>query len=165
MTELSSDGNPIPAPIHASDLEQQAPNRQFARCWNLRSQKISFANIPTVMGIVNVTPDSFSDGGRFVDPAIAVEHALALAEHGAGILDVGGESTRPYSAPVDAEEEIARIEPVIAGIVKQTNVPVSIDTSKASVAQAAIDAGAQIINDVIKAAITNLQKNKIIAPR
>ncbi len=100
------------------------------------------------MGIVNVTPDSFSDGGQFKGSADAVEHALMLAEQGASILDVGGESTRPYSDPVDAEEERKRVVPVIKQIATQTNVPISIDTSKSVVAQAALDAGAEIINDV-----------------
>lgn len=100
------------------------------------------------MGIVNATPDSFSDGGQFREPSAAIDHALMLAEQGASILDVGGESTRPYSTPVDAQEEIARTIPVISGIVAQSTIPISIDTSKASVARAAIDAGAQIINDV-----------------
>jgi dihydropteroate synthase len=101
-----------------------------------------------VMGIVNVTPDSFSDGGEHVDPARAVEHALQLVEQGAGILDIGGESTRPYSTPVEANEEARRVLPVITAVAAQTRIPISIDTSKPRVAQAALDAGAQIINDI-----------------
>ena len=100
------------------------------------------------MGIVNVTPDSFSDGGKFFDPGPAIDHALQLAADGASILDVGGESTRPYSQPVDEAEELRRILPVVRGIAARTTVPISIDTSKATVARAAIDAGAEIINDV-----------------
>jgi dihydropteroate synthase len=100
------------------------------------------------MGVVNVTPDSFSDGGRYLDPAAAVDHALQLAAEGADVLDVGGESTRPGSTPVTADEEARRVLPVVQALCRQTSVPVSIDTSKAAVAQAAIDAGAQIINDV-----------------
>lgn len=100
------------------------------------------------MGIVNVTPDSFSDGGKFFDASRAVEHALALVEQGADILDIGGESTRPYSEPVPVEEEIRRVVPVIERLVYETRVPISIDTSKAAVARAAIAAGAEIINDI-----------------
>ena len=100
------------------------------------------------MGIVNVTPDSFSDGGDFFKPERAVEHALRLVQEGADLLDIGGESTRPYSAPVDAPEELRRVAPVIEGLARQTDVPISIDTSKASVARAALDLGAQVINDV-----------------
>jgi dihydropteroate synthase len=100
------------------------------------------------MGIVNVTPDSFSDGGRFAEPQAAIDHALKLAAEGADILDVGGESTRPYSTPVEAEEELRRVIPVVRGICRQTDVPVSIDTSKADVARQAVDCGAEIVNDV-----------------
>ena len=100
------------------------------------------------MGIVNVTPDSFSDGGRFVDAGAAVDYALQLAADGADILDIGGESTRPYSEPVAAEEELRRVLPVIERISRRVDIPISIDTSKAFVAQAALENGAQIINDV-----------------
>jgi dihydropteroate synthase len=100
------------------------------------------------MGIINVTPDSFSDGGQFFEPARAVDHALQLAQEGADILDIGGESTRPYSQSVDADQQWRRVKPVIQQLVDQTKVPISIDTSKASVARAAVDAGAEIINDV-----------------
>lgn len=100
------------------------------------------------MGIVNVTPDSFSDGGQFSTDGAAIEHGLKLAGQGASILDVGGESTRPYSTAVDTEEEIRRVVPVIKAIASQIRIPISIDTSKAAVALAAIDAGAEIINDV-----------------
>ncbi len=101
-----------------------------------------------IAGIVNVTPDSFSDGGRFVDPAKAIAHALKLVDEGADLLDVGGESTRPGAEAVDASEEIARIVPVIEGIAKATAVPISVDTSKPEVMRAAVAAGAGIINDV-----------------
>lgn len=103
---------------------------------------------PLVMGIVNVTPDSFSDGGRFLDASAAVDHALQLAADGADILDIGGESTRPYSEPVSAEDELRRVLPVVEQLTKHARVPVSIDTSKSLVARAAINAGAEIINDV-----------------
>lgn len=100
------------------------------------------------MGIVNVTPDSFSDGGRYLDADRAVTHARSLVDEGAGILDIGGESTRPGAAPVDAEEELARVLPVIERLVGECDTPISIDTSKASVARAALAAGATIVNDV-----------------
>ncbi len=101
-----------------------------------------------IMGIVNVTPDSFSDGGRFLDPDVAVAHGIELAEQGADVLDVGGESTRPGAAPVPADEELRRVVPVVERIAAATTVPVSIDTTKAAVARAALDAGATIVNDV-----------------
>lgn len=100
------------------------------------------------MGIVNVTPDSFSDGGRYFAPDAAIRHALQLAADGADLLDIGGESTRPYSQPVPAEEELRRVVPVIERLAGQLAIPLSIDTSKASVARAAIAAGAEIINDI-----------------
>jgi dihydropteroate synthase len=100
-----------------------------------------------LMGVVNVTPDSFSDGGRFLDAQAAVEHGRGLAAEGADILDVGGESTRPGAQAVEAEEELARVEPVVAALASGGH-SVSIDTSKVAVAAAALDAGAQIVNDV-----------------
>ncbi|MGH9400346.1 MAG: dihydropteroate synthase, partial [Thermoanaerobaculia bacterium] len=107
---------------------------------------------PVVMGVVNVTPDSFSDGGLAFDTQAAAERALALFEDGAALVDVGGESTRPSSygpaREVPAEEEIRRVVPVIAAIRRQTSRPVSVDTRKAAVARAALDAGADCVNDV-----------------
>lgn len=100
------------------------------------------------MGILNVTPDSFFDGGRFVDPEAAVSHAVRLAEEGADLLDIGAESTRPGSNSIDEEEERRRLIPVVAAVAKAVTIPISVDTSKAAVAQAAIDAGAVIVNDV-----------------
>ncbi|MEX0866712.1 MAG: dihydropteroate synthase [Pirellulales bacterium] len=100
------------------------------------------------MGIVNVTPDSFSDGGAFHEPSRAIEHARRLIAAGADVVDVGGESTRPYSDPVSEQEELDRVLPVIEAIAAESDVPISIDTSKAGVARAAIAAGAEIINDV-----------------
>ncbi len=104
---------------------------------------------PLVMGILNVTPDSFSDGGRFVDPAVAIARAAEMTQQGADILDIGAESTRPYggSKPVGGDEELARLMPVLPEIVK-LGVPVSIDTVKSSVARWALDHGAAIANDV-----------------
>jgi len=103
---------------------------------------------PRIAGIVNVTPDSFSDGGRLVDPKVAIEHGLKLVAEGADLLDVGGESTRPGAEAVDAATEIARVVPVIEGLVAQTRVPISVDTSKADVMRAAVAAGAGLVNDV-----------------
>jgi dihydropteroate synthase len=100
------------------------------------------------MGVVNVTPDSFSDGGRFRASGAAVEHGLALAAAGADILDVGGESTRPGADPVSAEEELDRVLPVVEGLAARSDVPLSIDTTKLEVARAALAAGASIVNDV-----------------
>lgn len=101
-----------------------------------------------IMGVVNVTPDSFSDGGRWYDATAAIEQGLRLAAEGAAILDVGGESTRPGSEGVSAEEEIRRVLPVIEGLAKGCRAVLSIDTSKAAVARAAIDAGAAVVNDI-----------------
>ncbi|MBL8862111.1 MAG: dihydropteroate synthase [Planctomycetes bacterium] len=103
---------------------------------------------PRIQGVVNVTPDSFSDGGRCFDPARAIEHGLALAAEGADFLDVGAESTRPGATPVSVEEELARAIPVVAGLARQVAIPISIDTTKAAVARAALAAGARIVNDV-----------------
>ena len=103
---------------------------------------------PQVMGIVNVTPDSFSDGGAHVDVDSAVAHGLRLAAEGADLLDVGGESTRPGAAAVTLEDEIARVVPVIERLVRETSLPVSVDTSKPAVMRAAVAAGAGMINDV-----------------
>ncbi len=102
-----------------------------------------------MVGVLNVTPDSFSDGGRFLDPGAAVEHALRMASEGADLVDVGGESTRPGAPRVPEEEELARVIPVLQALARSRfPVPVSIDTSKAAVARAALDAGASLVNDV-----------------
>jgi len=115
----------------------------------LRSGVLSMSEgAPLIMGILNVTPDSFSDGGRYLEPSAAVARALQMAAEGAAIIDVGGESTRPGAAPVGAAEEQARVLPVISAVSRETPCPISIDTSKATVAQAALDAGASIVNDV-----------------
>jgi dihydropteroate synthase len=100
------------------------------------------------MGILNVTPDSFSDGGRFVDPVRAVEHAREIAAQGADIVDIGGESTRPGSEPLSEDEELRRVIPVIERLAQDIAVPLSIDTYKASVARKALKAGAGIVNDI-----------------
>ncbi len=101
-----------------------------------------------IMGILNVTPDSFSDGGRFVDPAIAVDQAQKMIAEGTDIIDIGGESTKPGVSYVDEDEEIERIRPIVEALGKRTDIPLSIDTRKAAVAEMALDLGAVIINDV-----------------
>jgi len=103
---------------------------------------------PRIAGIINVTPDSFSDGGRYLDAHRAIEHGVKLVEEGADLLDVGGESTRPSAEEVSTEDEIARVVPVIEALAKQTSVPIAIDTSKPEVMRAAVAAGAGFINDV-----------------
>src|SRR3954451_24444692 len=100
------------------------------------------------MGIVNVTPDSFSDGGAYLDADVAIRHGLDLADAGAAVIDVGGESTRPGADPVGVDEELRRVLPVIRALVARSSVPVSIDTTKSAVARAALEAGARIVNDV-----------------
>jgi len=133
----------------------------WADRWQLRTRTLMLSAFsrPRIMGIVNVTPDSFSDGGRFFEPAAAVERSLELVADGADILDIGGESTRPYSTPVSTDEELRRVLPVVEAVCDQTDVPVSIDTSKAKVAAEAIAAGAEIINDV-----TGLERDPNMVP-
>jgi dihydropteroate synthase len=114
----------------------------------VREAELSYGQRTLVMGILNVTPDSFSDGGRFLDRETAITQGLRMAEEGADIVDVGGESTRPGSDEVPVEEEIERTAPIVKGLVAELDVPVSIDTRKAEVARAALDAGAVIVNDV-----------------
>jgi dihydropteroate synthase len=110
--------------------------------------RLDFSAGCLVMGILNVTPDSFSDGGEFFDPHVAVEHGLQMVADGAAIIDVGGESTRPGSAPVSAKEQVKRVVPVVEALSKQNDAPISIDTHSFEVAEAALDAGAAIINDI-----------------
>ena len=113
-----------------------------------KNRLIEFPGRPLMMGVVNVTPDSFSDGGRYFDAEAAVAHAIQLVEEGADLLDIGAESTRPGADPVDEAEELRRAIPVVTAVARAVTVPISIDTSKASVAQAALDAGAVLVNDV-----------------
>jgi len=116
--------------------------------WKNRNRTLAL-DAPVWMGIVNVTPDSFSDGGRFLEPSAAVNHALRLVESGASIIDLGGESTRPGSDSVSVEEELYRVLPVLRQLRKHLpDVPISVDTTKADVAREVLDAGADIINDV-----------------
>jgi dihydropteroate synthase len=117
------------------------------RSWAIRGGDVSLEK-PVIIGIVNVTPDSFSDGGRLPSADAAIEHGRRLKADGCQLLDVGGESTRPGAAPIPVQEEIGRVVPVIVGLVKHGLGPVSVDTRKADVARAALDAGAAIVNDV-----------------
>jgi dihydropteroate synthase len=132
--------------MHHLPLANRYPTR--ATAWRLRTRTLEFGRRPLLMGIVNVTPDSFSDGGKFVDPQAAVDHALQLVADGADILDIGGESTRPYATSIDAEEERRRVLPVLERLAEQTDRQISIDTSKALVAAGALELGAEIVNDV-----------------
>ncbi|TLY18306.1 MAG: dihydropteroate synthase [Nitrospirae bacterium] len=122
-----------------------APGSEILRA---RGQPIPLNSRVLLMGVLNVTPDSFSDGGRYDDPEAAVEHALAMIEQGADLIDIGAESSRPGSDPVEEEEEIRRLLPVITAVCRQVSIPVSVDTTKAGVAQRALDAGAAIVNDI-----------------
>ena len=118
------------------------------RHWNLGRRTLALSRRPLVMGILNVTPDSFSDGGKHFSVQAAVRVALQMQADGVDIIDIGGESTRPYSEPVGTDEELKRVVPVIEQLASKIDVPLSIDTSKANVALAAVQAGADIINDV-----------------
>ncbi|PCH74360.1 MAG: dihydropteroate synthase [Rhodobacteraceae bacterium] len=144
---------------HVEALSRTEPARVLAACDippaaldRLSAARASIAGLdmgqPQIMGILNVTPDSFSDGGRHNAPEAAIKAALGMIGQGAGMIDIGGESTRPGAALVPDSEEVARTVPVIAGLRRQTDVPLSIDTRKAAVARAAIEAGAGLINDV-----------------
>lgn len=117
------------------------------RTWQCGRHELSLAHM-LMMGIVNVTPDSFSDGGRYADPDVAIERGHALVAAGAHIIDVGGESTRPGSDAVSVEEELARVVPVISALARDLDVPISVDTRHAEVAAACVAAGASIINDI-----------------
>ena len=121
--------------------------------------RYDFSSRTYIMGIVNVTPDSFSDGGRWSDPESAVRHGLRLAEEGADILDIGGESSRPGAEPVGADEELRRVLPVVRELARRCPIPISIDTTKAAVADAALGAGAVIVND-----ISALRGDPLMAP-
>jgi len=113
-----------------------------------RNFSFDFSEKTYIMGILNITPDSFSDGGLFFNKSVAIKRALQMVEDGADIIDIGGESTRPGSEIVPVEEELRRTAPVIAAIAKEITIPISIDTYKAEVAQRALDAGASIVNDI-----------------
>ncbi len=121
---------------------------QRSLVWQLRTRQLEFGSQPKLMGILNVTPDSFSDGGRFFSVESAVSRALQLEDEGADILDIGGESTRPFSEAVPGDEELRRVVPVLEALQARLSIPVSVDTMKARVAEAAIALGVEIINDV-----------------
>ena len=123
-------------------------NRRAHFRLKLRSGTLFLGERTLVMGVLNITPDSFSDGGTFIDAAAAVNRALEMEKSGADIIDVGGESTRPGAAEISAEEEMSRVLPVLLALRGRLRIPISIDTRKAVVAEAAIAAGAQIVNDV-----------------
>jgi dihydropteroate synthase len=116
--------------------------------WAVRGRTIALSPSPWLMGIVNATPDSFSDGGSFLEPQAAVDRALLLVGEGAQIIDVGGESTRPGAQPVGIEEELHRVVPVVRRLAQQSDVCISVDTTKSQVARAALDAGAHVVNDI-----------------
>ncbi|HEV2575219.1 MAG TPA: dihydropteroate synthase [Beijerinckiaceae bacterium] len=136
--DVTPDDTSVAEPAATVDVSSVVPARTPLR----------LSHRALVMGIVNVTPDSFSDGGRYLDHAAAVAHGEQLAAEGADILDIGGESTRPGAATVTLDEEIARVVPVVRTLSARTRLPISIDTMKAKVAAAAIEAGATIVNDV-----------------
>jgi dihydropteroate synthase len=128
---------------------EQSLSQPASSAWFLaKGRVIDCAERPLIMGIVNVTPDSFYDGGCYADPDAAVAHAVALAEQGADILDIGAESTRPGAAPISEREEIDRLIPVVSAVARRVRLPISVDTTKARVAELAIAAGTSIINDV-----------------
>jgi len=116
--------------------------------WQVQQRLLDIGRRPLVMGIVNVTPDSFSDGGRYATVEAAVAHGLELVRQGADMLDVGGESSRPGAEPVSSEEELRRILPVVRALAAAVDIPLSVDTTKAEVARQALEAGAHIINDI-----------------
>jgi len=119
-----------------------------AHAWKLQKRTLEWQERPRIVGVLNVTPDSFSDGGRYLDPEQALDRALEMEAEGADIIDLGGESTRPGAATISAEVELARILPVVRRLQGRLKIPLSIDTWKAAVAVAALEEGAEIINDV-----------------
>jgi dihydropteroate synthase len=128
-------------PYHVSQMTN-------SRTWKVAVGSLAIGERTLVMGVLNVTPDSFSDGAQFLAPDTALEYARRMIDDRADIIDVGGESTRPGAAPVSPEEEIRRVVPVIEELARQTNVPISVDTTKSLVAAAALKAGAAIVNDI-----------------
>ena len=120
----------------------------MSRSWQIRDRTLTIGERTLIMGILNVTPDSFSDGGQFLSVDQAVAHAEQMIAEGADIIDVGGESTRPGGEPVSADQEIERVVPVVETLAQRTQVPISVDTTKSEVARVALDAGAAIVNDI-----------------
>jgi len=155
---LAEERPPLPAigQVIRESLEAYGRRRFEIR---MGPRRLTVGPKPAIMGVVNVTPDSFSDGGRFLNPQAAVEHAERLAEEGADIIDVGGESTRPGSRPVGEEEELGRVLPVVEALARRGPMPISIDTRHARVAREAMAAGACLVNDV-----TALQGDPQMAP-
>src|SRR5690242_1231808 len=135
---MNNDENRSSFIVHRSSFRFKLPRRR----------ELVIDSAPAVMGIINVTPDSFSDGGTLVDPQKAVDAALQMEADGAALIDIGGESTRPGAEPIAAQTEIDRVLPVIEGIRRSSDIPISIDTRKGAVAEKAIAAGADIVNDV-----------------
>jgi len=133
-------------PTSGGSAPTDAPRAPPLHVWNLRSSTLELGRRTLIMGVLNVTPDSFSDGGRWTENA--VDHALEMIDAGADILDIGGESTRPGAEPVEADEELRRVMPVIESLAGRIRVPISIDTYKAVVARRALDSGAAIVNDI-----------------
>lgn len=127
---------------------EQSVDLPVPSCWKLAERSLDLSRRPCIMGILNVTPDSFSDGSRYRDLDRAEQRALQMVEEGADIIDIGGESTRPNFAPVDAEEELRRVIPLVERLVGRISVPISVDTYKAVVAREALGAGAEIVNDI-----------------
>src|SRR5438552_3131327 len=141
-----------------AELQTRAGHVEGARPrWRLPRSRLPEGRV-LVMAILNVTPDSFSDGGKYAAPDAAIEHGLRLAAEGADLIDVGGESTRPGSQPVPADEELRRTLPVVRELARRSGVPISIDTTKSEVARAAVDAGAEVVNDV-----SGLQRDPALA--
>ncbi|HKY09781.1 MAG TPA: dihydropteroate synthase [Candidatus Binatia bacterium] len=138
--ELSATFNPFAPLAPASPGER--------RCLSTRHAQLDFTRRTLIMGILNVTPDSFYGGSRRAAPEEAIAAGIAMAAHGADIIDIGGESTRPGAEPVPEDEELARVLPVVQGLRRQLSVPISIDTYKANIARAALDVGADIVNDI-----------------
>jgi dihydropteroate synthase len=132
----------------AAEIDDRFALSMRAASWQLRTRTLQFGTRTLLMGILNVTPDSFSDGGRFLDSRAAIRQAEKLVADGADLIDIGGESTRPGSNSINEQEELDRVLPVVEAVCKTVPVPVSIDTSKAAVASAAVAVGAEIINDV-----------------
>ncbi len=120
----------------------------MTRSWQIKGRSLPIGERTLIMGILNVTPDSFSDGGQFDSVDSALAHAEQMIEEGADIIDVGGESTRPCGEPISAEDEIKRVVPVIEALAQRSGTPISVDTTKSEVARAALDAGAAIVNDI-----------------
>src|SRR5205807_9060897 len=118
------------------------------RFWKLARRSLPYGKHTLVMGVLNITPDSFSDGGQFFSLDRAIAHAKQMIAEGADIIDIGGESTRPGSAFVSEQEELQRVIPVIEKLVTETSIPISVDTTKSAVACAALEAGAEIVNDI-----------------